>query len=178
MYTSATDCYGRSVYYTYETVSGIHLIVGSESELYQVSEVVASGTSSPPVRYQYGYALDGNAITDRAGNLELFQYLNTISVPSPTGSGMSTETITCDAVNGLLSGIEDANGNTMSFSGGTTSNETTVTYANSSSTNEYQYTVSFDANMDITGLFDSAGNTVYTANYSGSSDPFTTTSNR
>ncbi|MHB8723739.1 MAG: DUF6531 domain-containing protein, partial [Steroidobacteraceae bacterium] len=157
MYKEADDCYGRSVYYAYD----------SNGLLYQASEVVPTGTSNPPVRYQHTYDWCGNGPEG-----EYFQFLHTISVPSPTGSGMSTETINYDTYEGLLTGVADANGNTISFSGGTTSNETKVTYANSLSVNEYQFTVAYDAHMDETALYNAAGSQVYSAVYSDQNDPF------
>ncbi len=49
--TSITDRYSRSVYYHIGTYTGFN----SYYELDQASQIVATGTSSPPDRYAYGY---------------------------------------------------------------------------------------------------------------------------
>jgi hypothetical protein len=54
--------------------------------LQTVSQVVSSGTPNPPPRWTYGYDVNKG------------QQLNTITVPSPTGTGNSTATINYDSI--------------------------------------------------------------------------------
>ena len=152
MYTKVNDSYGREIDYTYNA-SGL---------LYQVSQI-----NSSSIRYQYGYEYDGNGPEGQN-----FQFLDSITVPSPTGSGTSTASIHYSSYNGLLTGITDANGNTITFTGTNTQNQTTVTFANPGGTNEYQYTVGYDANMNLTDVLNAAGSQVVHAVYADPNDPF------
>lgn len=161
--TSVTDRYGRSVSYTmanpgtYYTES---LLLG------QVSQVVPSGTSNPPVRYQYGYVAGGN------GEANGFAYLGSISVPSPVGNGMSTATLQYDSGTGFITKTTDANGNTHNYSatdwnGSANANRTTVKVKNAAGTLVRQYTVGFDSLMNATVAKDATGQTVWTKTYGG-----------
>ena len=105
------DCYGRSVLYhvaafvnhSGTNMPGHYVVFGG---LDHVSQLVATGTGSAPDRYAYGYE-----------NYSYGQpFLNTISVPSPTGgSTPSTVTINYDLTGQTVSSIVDANGNTTTF---------------------------------------------------------------
>lgn len=90
---TATDAYARKLAYTFTNGS-----TTSASMLQSVSHVVTSGTSNPPARFSYTY-------TSESG-----QQLNTITVPSPTGSGNSTANINYNSV-GKVTSLVDANGN-------------------------------------------------------------------
>ena len=60
---SASDRYGRSVYYTTTNQNTTH---DATYFLTQVSQLVPTGTSNPPVRYGYTYASLGTARTGPA----------------------------------------------------------------------------------------------------------------
>src|SRR5262249_53199927 len=72
---TATDVYNRQVSYTFTTPSATAL-----PALQTVSQVVNAGTTNPPAHWTYAY-------TSEKG-----QQLNTITVPSPTGTGNSAAT--------------------------------------------------------------------------------------
>jgi YD repeat-containing protein len=77
--------------------------------LQTVSQVVSSGTPNPPTHWTYSYSPTSG------------QQLNTITVPSPTGSGNSAATINYDSI-GRVSSLVDANGNqrVYTYNSGTT----------------------------------------------------------
>ena len=156
-YTEAEDCYGRVVHYNYDS---------SSNDIYQVSQLATSTDGDPPVGAQYTYSNLGNG-EDSSG----YYYLHTISIPSATGSGMATATINYDSFYGLVTSLVDANGNTITLSSGG-ENVTKVTYANSSSTSEYQYSVGYDSNMDWTSLLNASGDTVVSRTYADANDPY------
>jgi hypothetical protein len=87
--TQVSDCYGRSVYYTY-----------SSYNLSQVSQIVATGTTSPPMRQSYTYTQIGSTYA-----------ITGITVPSPTGTGTSTTSFAYNSSPGNCTGQTDANGN-------------------------------------------------------------------
>src|SRR5437879_3801354 len=60
----------------------------SYQEVDSVSQIVATGTPNPPARFTYGY------MTVNTGEgTEQVNFLHTITVPSPTGTGNATATI-------------------------------------------------------------------------------------
>jgi RHS repeat-associated protein len=161
--TSVSDCYGRSIYYQ-ESAEG-----NSSSYQYdyvsQASEIVATGTSSPPARYTYGYTNYLNGEGDPLTNL------HTITVPSPTGSGTSTATINYNTESNYVTSIVDGNGNQQIFTQGS-GNTTVVTVKNSSGTTIYSYTAGFNSAMSGTTMTDGAGTTISTSTYSDPNDPY------
>lgn len=183
-FTSASDRYGRSIYYTVANFPNHNVpnsppgvLPQNSDELTTVSQLVTTGTSSPPVRFSYGYQNYSN--TD---NMEDIPFLHTISVPSPTGTGMSTATINYGST-GEVTDTVDGNGNRAIFSPAYVSG---VAQPNSarvqilgpspSTTVVKQYDLYFDSLMNTTKKVDGAGNTVWTNSYSSSADPYGPTS--
>ena len=196
--TSASDRYGRSVYYRTSDHNGTYPGGGQPPKDYQiphrlldaVSQIVPTGMSNPPVRAQYGY---GDGPSEPA---ETVPYLTGASVPSPTGSGMSAMGFRYDAYSGFVTAITDANGNATTFryaftSGGAPSNPvtpdpdgggggasgpppflgTTVKVLGGTTTVR-QYGVVSDMNMNPTQRVDAAGNTVWTKAYADPNTPY------
>ncbi|MCA1568617.1 MAG: DUF6531 domain-containing protein [Acidobacteria bacterium] len=132
MLASVTDAYSRQVVYGYSIPFS-----AAPGMLQSVSQVVAAGTTTPPVQWTYGYTTNG-------------QLLNTITVPSPTGSGTSTATINYDLL-GKVTSLVDANGNQRIYTYGTTS--TVVQVKNAANTVVQSWTQKFNAQRN-TGLTD------------------------
>jgi RHS repeat-associated protein len=154
---AASDAYGRSVYYhtgNYPCANVPSGYVQSFQQVDQVSQVVATGTSSPPLRWTYGYQ---NVSNQEAS--ETVPFLHTITVPSPTGSGTSTATINYDPATDFVSSLVDANGNTTSFTivDGT---HTGVTIQDPLGATVYSYTLGFDNGMNPTTVTDGSNVTV------------------
>lgn len=185
--TAASDGYGRSVYYQNQRL----LSAGSFGpypfySLTQVSQIVATGSSNPPpMRYQYGYTTVPNEI-DGSGLM-----LNSITVPSPTGSGTATATIHYEDYTGFVTSLVDANGNVTSYSqvnaDGTpfitdpndpnynpdaTSNHTKVTVADALGNVVYSTIAGFDQNLNGTTMTDGAGNTTSTKTFADPNTPY------
>lgn len=181
---SVSDRYSRSVYYTVANFAntGVPSYVPTQTndELTQVSQIVTTGTSTPPIHFQYGYQNYGN--TELAA-VETIPYLHTISVPSPTGTGMSTATINYDSI-GEVTDTVDANGNKTVYSAAMVStpyphyvsNSGRVQVKNPSGTVIYQYDKYFDSRMSETKLVNGAGQTVYTKTYGDANTPYAVSS--
>jgi RHS repeat-associated protein len=144
--TAVSDRYDRSVYYKVSRIRGISFVGhsqfhGLETELTQVSQVVRTGTQFAPPHTLYGY----QGITNGVEHL-LYPALNSITTPSPTGSGASTAKI---HYNGFyVASITDANRNTTTYTpvDGT---DTTVTVTDPAGNVVYSYTVNFDPQMRV-----------------------------
>lgn len=170
---SASDRYGRSVYYATQRFSTTAASPWRTfyDEVTQVSQIVPTGTVSPPIRYQHTYALEN-------GGHNHVPFLKTISVPSPTGTGLSTSTIEYNTTLATVKAIVDANGNRREYSQpmvehpsfpGTfypDPNRTTITVKDPVGTVVYRYTVQFDQNMNKTATWDADGNLVHSEAYS------------
>jgi RHS repeat-associated protein len=149
--TAASDCYGRSVYYSYP----------GNYNLGAVSQIVATGTMSPPMRYTYTYGGPSGAIS-------------AIAVPSPTGTGTSTTSFVYTTGNfgGICTSQTDPNGNQRSYTA-IDASHTRTTIKNSAGTTVYSYTVGFDANGNTTTVTDGTNSTiVHTFTYVDPNDPF------
>jgi RHS repeat-associated protein len=173
--TQVADRYGRSIYYHVGTYATSNVPAGfpqSLPEVDHVSQIVATGTGSPPDRYAYGYqnVLNGEPGTGSPG--EAIPMLHTLTVPSPTGTGNSTATInyTSDGM-ALVSSLVDANGNTHSYTDGGL-NKITATLTDVHSNTLYSYTVSFDSNMSETSRTDGAGNIISAKTFADPNDPY------
>lgn len=94
---SITDAYGRSICYGYTTS-------GDSTLLTTVSRLVLSGTSNAPAESTYGYQTIAGC-----------PHLVSVTSPSPTGTGVSTESVVYDELNGRVSALVDANGNRTCF---------------------------------------------------------------
>jgi YD repeat-containing protein len=93
--SSATDIYGRKVAYTFGTAAG-------STCLLSVSLISPSSEASPPAHWTYGYT----AVSSQP-------HLTSVSFPSPTGSGTSTQTvgyIEYDTNDWRVGSLVDANG--------------------------------------------------------------------
>lgn len=135
---TATDIYSRQITYSFSADTST-----AAASLQTVSHVVASGTSSPPTRWTYTY----NAASG-------FQ-LNTVTVPSPTGSGNSTATINYDSI-GRVSSLVDANGNQRVYTYNT--GTTQVQVKDSANNVALSWTQKFNSSSLDTGITDAAGN--------------------
>ena len=160
---SVTDCYGRSVYY--------YVLPGGEpqsSAVDFVSQIVPSCSGSVPVRYEYGYQWFSNSEGYHSA-----PFLHTISVPSPTGTGMSTATINYTTATGApyVASLVDANGNTRTYTQVNGLN-TQVTVTNPSGQTVYSYTGTFDNNMSDVAVTDGTGQLYSQAVYSDPNDPY------
>jgi YD repeat-containing protein len=129
--------------------------------------------------YAYTYKMAG--FFNSLSPLNTFAMLHTITVPSPTGSGTSTDTIDYDSTTGCVSTFADANGNKHVYyssdaSGNPEANSdyTTVQIYNSGGTLEYQYTVGYDNNMSETYATNGSADAIFTGNYDDPNDPYRT----
>ena len=185
-FASATDCFGRALLYNVLAKPTTNVPSASPQfadELTQVSQLVASNATSGPARFTYGYVNHNNRENAGLGD-ETIPFLATISVPSPTGTGMSTATIHYDDTNnatyGEVTDVVDANGNTATFSPGMVGttpqpNSTRVKVKDAASNLVAQYDAYYDANMSATKRVNGAGQTVYTRSYSDSNAPYSPT---
>lgn len=168
--TAISDRYGRSVYYhngTYNTQNVTNGLIPSYQEVDQVSQVVATGTPTPPIRWQYGYQ---NVLNGEAN--ETVPFLHTIGVPSPTGTGTATSTINYEPYTCYVTNIVDANGNTRTYTV-VDANHTKVTVTNPQQATVYSYTAGFDNNMSGTSLTDGSNTTAFRSKvYADPNDPY------
>jgi YD repeat-containing protein len=172
-FVNITDRFNRSVYYSVQTLPNQNMVADWPDEVFALtstSQIVATGTSSPPARYVYGYTPEAN---QHPGN-ELIPTLSAISVPSPTGTGMSTATISYDS-NGLIDGLTDANGNVKEFISSSSTNLTEVRIKNSSGTLVEKYFVEYDSKMNTTKFKNANGVTTSTKIFAGT-NPYKPTS--
>lgn len=166
---SVSDRYGRSVYYhigNYPTLNVPSSYPQSYEEVDHVSEIVPTGTASPPDRYAYGYQEVGNG-----EGSEQVPFLHTLTVPSPTGSGSSTATINYDPTTDYVSSTVDANGNKHVYTS-TDASHTLVTITDSLNNVVYSYTSGFNTGMSDTGRTNGSGVTQYTKTFSDPYDPY------
>ncbi len=152
---TATDVYNRQISYSFTTASST-----MPAALQSVSQVVTSGTSSPPARWTYTYTSDKG------------QLLNTITVPSPTGTGNSTATINYNSVAKVTS-LVDANGNQRVYTYNT--NNTQVQVKDASNNVLQSWTQKFNSNNLDTGITDAASKSTTLA-YTDSANPLKVTS--
>ncbi len=176
------DCYGRSVFYHVEK-SGPYNAPGGNAyalALDHVSQIVPTGSVVLPDRYVYGYQIVVNYEPASYERIPV-NYLHTITVPSPTGTGVSTATINYDtSFNGpLVTSLVDGNGNTTAFisvdSSGNPANMTDYTKVTFTAKGDpsptYSYIGSYDNNMSGTTVTDGQGRVTSTKVYSDTSDP-------
>ncbi len=164
-FVSASDRYSRSVYYSVEIFANANVTAaGAPTQVFgltQASQIVATGTSSPPTRYQYTYALTGNS-----DGTEQIPTLKTISVPSPTGTGMSTATINYNA-DGRVTSLVDGNSNTVAIINDPSINRAEIQFKDPSATVVEKRFLDFDAKMNLTQVRDASGTVVSTKSFSG-----------
>ena len=176
--SSVTDSNGRSVYYSTATYTNPGVVSPnpvSYQELNQVSQVVATGTGSPPYRWNYYYGLV--AIPD---GIEEVNFLTGIGVPSPTASGLEVRGyISYNADTCSVSTVTDGNGNTATYtsvaSNGSPlfpSTYTKVSLANSIGSVSYTYIAGYDTNMSSTSTTDGLGNVTEKSVYASTNDPY------
>ncbi|HLJ54175.1 MAG TPA: DUF6531 domain-containing protein, partial [Chthonomonadaceae bacterium] len=169
--TEIDDRYSRSVYYSVGSYATTNVPGGYPQyfmEVDHVSQIVATGTSSPPDRYAYGY----QSVSNGEGSEEV-PFLHTITVPSPTGTGTATATINY-ATDGtcVVTSIVDANGNQAVYTPVTSVASTQVTYKDSGGTTIYQYTADFDSNMSEVQRTNGSGVYQATNTFSDPNDPY------
>jgi YD repeat-containing protein len=153
---TATDVYGRQVSYVFSTGSST-----TASMLQNVSQVVTSGTLNPPAHVSYTYTTESG------------QQLNTITVPSPTGSGNSTATINYNSV-GKVTSLVDANGNQRVYTYNT--NTTQVQVKDAANNVALSWTQKFNSTSGLnTGITDAANQSTTIA-YADAANPLKATS--
>lgn len=152
---TATDVYGRQITYSFSAGSST-----SPSNLQTVSQVVTSGTSNPPARWNYTYNADSG-----------FQ-LNTVTVPGPTGTGNSTATINYNSA-GKVSSLVDANGNQRIYTYNT--GNTQIQVKDASNNTVLSWTQKLNTNNLDTGITDAANHST-TVSYTDSANPLKPTS--
>src|SRR5262249_15121649 len=141
--------------YTFTTPSATAL-----PALQTVSQVVNAGTTNPPAHWTYAY-------TSEKG-----QQLNTITVPSPTGTGNSAATINYDA-GGKVTSLVDANGNQRIY---TYNASTTFIQVKDAANNlALSWTQKFDSSKRDTGVTDAANHSTTIA-YTDAANPLRPTS--
>ncbi len=168
---SLQDCYRRMVFYHDGLYSNSQVPkpwARSMQLLDRVSQIVPTGTNStPPDRYVYAYQMvsNSNSSATVAGGYELVPYLHTCSVPSPTGSGVSTYTWNYDPQTGFVSSESDGNGNIhrYTYSDGT---HTQVTVTDAAGTVVAQQTYGFNSSMSAGTRTDNAGTVTSSPAYS------------
>ena len=144
-----SDRYGRSVYYhvgSYQTTGVPLAYTQSVQALDHVSQVVPTGTASPPDRHVFGYQNVSNGESSEA-----IPMLHTVTTPSATGTG--TQTATISYLPGLctVSSVTDGNGNTRSYNQ-TDANHTQVNVTDAQSNVVYRYTAGYDMNLSVTSI--------------------------
>jgi YD repeat-containing protein len=152
---TATDMYGRQVAYTFSTGTATSPIM-----LQTVSQVVSSGTANPPAHWTYTYTTDNG------------QQLNSVTVPSPTGSGNSTATINYDSM-GRVASLVDANGNQRVYT--YNSGSTQVQVKDSASNVALSWIQKFNTGGLDTGITDTASHSTTNA-YTDAANPLKPTS--
>jgi YD repeat-containing protein len=152
---TATDIYGRQVAYTFNPGDA-----NNPPVLQSVSQVVTSGTPNPPAHFTYGYASGSG------------RQLNSMTVPSPTGSGNSTATINYDTV-GRVSSLVDGNGNQRVYTYNATT--TGVQVKDSANNVVLSWAQKFNTSGLNTGIMDAATHNTAIA-YADAANPFKPTS--
>jgi RHS repeat-associated protein len=153
--STATDVYNRQVSYSFTAGSAT-----TPSTLQSVSQVVTSGTTSPPARWTYSYTSDKG------------QQLSTITVPSPTGTGNSTATINYNSI-GKVTSLVDANGNQRVYTHN--AGNTLVQVKDAANNVALSWTQKFNANGLNTGFTDAATHSTTIA-YTDANNPLKPTS--
>lgn len=153
--TTATDIYGRQITYGFSAISST-----TDDVLQSVSQVTPAGTPNPPAHFTYGYATDKGLL------------LNSITVPSPTGTGNSSASINYDSI-GRVSSLVDANGNqrVYTYNSGTTQ----VQVKDSSNNVALSWIQKFNSGGLDTGITDAANHSTTIA-YTDSANPLKPTS--
>lgn len=148
--TESRDVYGRSTYYSYD----------SSLRLSGVSQVVLTGTSTPPSKAIYGYS----ATAARSAGI-----LSSVVVPSPAGgSATSTANMNYDSATSKVQSLVDAHGNTVAYT--YAANSTLVQHKDSLGVVALQYTQKFDSAQRDSGITDALGKSTL-IEYLDSSNP-------
>ena len=92
-----SDAYGRKVTYTFGSSAGATCLLS-------ISQIAPLSAGSPSPLEQYGYT-----------SIQNNPHITTISAPSPTGSGLRTETINYNTSTLKVTSLVDANGNQSVF---------------------------------------------------------------
>ncbi len=180
------DCYGREVFYHDGLYSNSQVPkpwARSLQLLDRVSQIVPTGTNTnPPDRYVYAYQMlsNTNLSATTPGGYEQVPFLHTCSVPSPTGSGVSTYTWNYDATTDFVQSEIDGNGNETDYqsadaNGNPTTgqtNSTLVTVKDARGNVAYKSLHGYNPDMSATAVTDGAGQAVSTPSYSDPNDPY------
>jgi RHS repeat-associated protein len=152
---TATDVYNRQVSYSFTAGTAT-----TPSMLQTVSQVVTAGTTSPPARWTYTYTSDKG------------QQLNTVTVPSPTGSGNSSATINYNSI-GKVTSLVDANGNQRVYTYNT--GTTQVQVKDAANNVAHSWTQKFNTSGLDTGITNAASHSTAIA-YADTNNPLRPTS--
>jgi RHS repeat-associated protein len=173
--THVDDAYGRSIYYhcgTYTCVGVPYPWPQSYQETDHVSQIVPTSTQAPPDNYMYGY----QGVHNDEG--ELIPFLHMLSVPSPTGTGLSTATINY-ASTSLVASLVDGNGNIRAYTSTDANGNpsypspyTQVTVSTPGGQVDYSYIVGTNGSMLQSSSTNGAGQLLSTAVYSDPNNPF------
>ena len=132
------DAYGRQVVYTFDIPNGL-----PDNCLLVVSQVASSATPNPAFRWKFSY-------TPFAGE----PLLSSITVPSPTGTGMAQSHIYYDLTGsnptGKVLSIKDGNGNQRIYTYGV--NSTLVQAEDKNGNILRSWTQNFDSSQRDTGV--------------------------
>jgi YD repeat-containing protein len=136
-----TDAYGRKATYTFGTDAGTTCLLS-------VSQIVSSSTTgTAPTRVTYDY--------DTVGSFS-GPHLIGITVPSPTGTGTSTQHVNYDTTTGKVTSFVDGNGNQRVYTY-LTSDSTKVEVKNAQNTVESWYIYHYEALPGTTNVFRGLG---------------------
>ena len=172
---SIHDCYGREIFYedgTYSNAIVPKPWARSMQLLTNVSQIVPMGTtSSPPNWYSYGYtdSSNGNPSSVSPGYDEEVPFLTSCSMPSPTGTGVTTFHWSYDA-HGLVASETDGNGVQTDYSYG--SNTSTATTLDAQGNPFAVKTVTYDNLMNGTSTSNAAGQVTSTSTFNDPNDPY------
>lgn len=167
--TSISDRYNRSVYYRVSTYMSAYPSYAYQ-ELDHVSQIVQTGTASPPDRYVYGYQNVANGEIYNGG-AQAIPFLHTLTAPSPTGTGTATVTINYTPTTCAVSSVVDANGNTRAYTA-VDASHTKVTITDKNNNVAYSYIAGFDMNMSGTTRTDGAGTIIQSEVFADPNNPY------
>lgn len=150
--TQVADNNSRSVYFAHGTQA-----TNGHPILAIVSQIVATGTVNPPAAASFGYA-----------DVQSRSLLNSITVPSPTGTGTSVTSIAYDTT-GKTQSATDANGNKKVYT--YNSGSTFIEVKDPANVTVYSYTQKYDSQRRNSGMIDAVGNSTL-VEYTDPTNPY------
>ncbi|MEG4917668.1 RHS repeat-associated core domain-containing protein [Microcoleus sp. B7-D4] len=169
--TSIVDSTQRKIITTIDYIANTDIPTGFPQGgryLKAISQPVIATASTGPAAVQYTY----ENLNNGEGS-EKTPLLKTISMPSPTGTGLSTWTYLYSEANGspsqlytTVSGIVDPNGNTKEFLDNG-ANKVKVRTKNASNVVVEEYSLQYNSDMQITQVINADGHVVKTTEFAG-----------